>query len=113
MLTLLLCVLATRPFVSMGMADDWSYTWTARVLAETGHLIYNGWGVMPLGWLAYLGALFIKIFGFSFTTARSSVLVLSLLCAALMQRVFVRSGASESTATIATLTLVLSPLFLP
>jgi Dolichyl-phosphate-mannose-protein mannosyltransferase len=113
MLALLFCVLGTRPFVSMGVCDDWSYIWTARVLADTGHLIYNGWGAMPLGWLAYLGASFIKLFGFSFTIARFSVLVVSLLCAALMQRVFVRTGASESTATIATLTLVLSPLFLP
>jgi hypothetical protein len=113
MLALLICVLLTRPIVSMGVADDWSYIWTARVLADTGHLVYNGWGVMPLGWLAYLGALSIKLFGFSFTIARSPVMIVSLLCAALMQRVFVRTGASESTATIATLTLVLSPLFLP
>ncbi len=112
-LALLFCVLATRPFVSMGINDDWSYIWSARVLADTGRLIYNGWGAMPLGWMAYLGALSIKLFGFSFTIARSSVMIVSLLCAALMQRVFVRTGASESTATIATLTLVLSPMFLP
>src|SRR5271156_695872 len=79
MLALLFCVLATRPFVSMGVVDDWSYIWTARVLADTGHLTYNGWGAMPLGWLAYLGALFIKIFGFSFTIVRSSMWVVSLL----------------------------------
>ena len=113
MLALLFCVLATRPFVSMGVCDDWSYIWTARVLADTGHLTYNGWAAMPLGWQAYLGALFIKLFGFSFTITRSSVLVISLLCAALMQRIFVRTGASESMASIATLSLVLSPLFLP
>ena len=77
MLALLFCVLATRPFVSMGVNDDWSYIWSARVLADTGHLIYNGWGAMPLGWMAYLGALFIKLFGFSFTVARSSVYCLA------------------------------------
>jgi Dolichyl-phosphate-mannose-protein mannosyltransferase len=113
MLALLFCVLVARPFVSMGVIDDWSYIWTARVLANTGHLTYNGWATAMLGWQVYLGALFIKLFGFSFTVVRFSVLVLSLLCAALMQRCFVRSGASEGTASIATLTLVLSPLFLP
>jgi hypothetical protein len=113
MLALLFCVMGTHPFVSMGSIDDWSYIWSARVLANTGHLTYNGWGAMPLGWLAYLGALFIKLFGFSFTTVRWSSMVVSLLCAALIQRVFVRSGASEGTASVATLTLVLSPLFLP
>jgi len=113
MLILLFCMLATRPFVSMGLIDDWSYIWTARVLADTGRVTYNGWGAMPLGWMAYLGALFIKLFGFSFTIVRSSVMIVSLIGAALMQRVFVRTGAGEWTATIATLTLVLSPLYLP
>jgi hypothetical protein len=113
MLALLSCILVARPFVSMGAIDDWSYIWSARVLADTGRLTYNGWGAMPLGWVAYLGALFIKLFGFSFTIVRSSMWMVSLLTAALMQRVFVRSGTSEWTATIATLTLVLSPLFLP
>ncbi|MEO6805800.1 MAG: hypothetical protein ABI286_02305 [Edaphobacter sp.] len=113
MMALLLCVLVARPFVSMGVNDDWSYIWTARVLADTGHVVYNGWATAMLGWQIYLGALFIKLFGFSFTAVRCSVLLVSLLCAALMQRVFVRTGASEGTATIATLSLVLSPLFLP
>src|SRR5271155_4835398 len=111
-LALLFCMMAARPFVAMGVADDWSYIWTTRVLADTGHLTYNGWGAMPLGWMAYVGAVFIKLFGFSFTIVRSSVMALSLLCAALMQRIFVRLGASELTATIATLTLVLSPVYL-
>jgi hypothetical protein len=113
MLALLFCVLVARPFAPIGINDDWSYFWTAKVLAETGHLTYNGWGAMPLGWQAYLGALFIKLFGFSFTAVRSSILIVSLLCAALMQRTFVRLGISEGTASVATLTLVLSPLFLP
>jgi hypothetical protein len=113
MLTLLFCVLIARPFVSMGVCDDWSYIWTARVFADTGHFTYNGWATAMLGWQVYLGALFIKLFGFSFTSVRFSVLVVSLLCAALMQRTFVRSGASEGMASVATLSLVLSPLFLP
>ncbi|MGH9596175.1 MAG: hypothetical protein ACRD3K_05205, partial [Edaphobacter sp.] len=113
MLALLFCVLVSRPFASMGVGDDWSYFWTARVLADTGRLTYNGWGAMPLGWLAYLGALFIKLFGASLTATRFSVLFVSLACTALMQRIFVRTGATEWTASVATLTLVLSPLFLP
>lgn len=105
--------MVTRPFASIGVVDDWSYIWTARVLAATGHLVYNGFATAMLGWQVYLAALFINFLGFSFTVVRSSGLVISLLCAALMQRVFVRSGMTEWTGTIATLTLVLSPLFLP
>ncbi len=112
-LALFFCVMATRPFASIGINDDWSYIWTARALANTGHLVYNGWAAMMLGWLAYLGALFIKLFGFSFTVVRSSGMLVSLLSVVFMQRVFVRLGITEWTATIATLTLVLSPMFLP
>jgi Dolichyl-phosphate-mannose-protein mannosyltransferase len=113
MLALLLGVLIAHPVAETGVSDDWSYIWSAKVLAETGHLTYNGWATAMLGWQVYLGALFVKLFGFSFTATRASVLIVSLLCAALIQRVFVRSGTRDGTATIATLTLVLSPLFLP
>jgi Dolichyl-phosphate-mannose-protein mannosyltransferase len=105
--------MVARPFASIGINDDWSYIWTARVLARTGHFVYNGWATAMLGWFAYLGALFIKLFGFSFTAARSAGMVVSLGCAALMQRIFARLGMIEWTASVATLTLVLSPLFLP
>lgn len=107
------CVLIARPFVDMGFNDDWCYIWSAQTLAHTGHVVYNGWGAMLLGWQLYLGALFIKLFGFSFVTIRIPIFVLSLLCAALMQRVIVRCGANEWDASVATLTVVLSPLFVP
>lgn len=54
----------------MSLNDDWSYIWSARLLAETGHIQYNGWATAMLGWQLYLGALFIKIFGFSFSIVR-------------------------------------------
>ena len=34
----------------MGVNDGCPDIWSARVLADTGRLIYNGWGAMPLGW---------------------------------------------------------------
>jgi hypothetical protein len=42
----------------------------AKQIAETGHLAYDGWVTAILGWQLYLGAAFIKVFGFSFTTTR-------------------------------------------
>lgn len=82
-------------------------------MSRTGHIVYNGWSAMPLGWQLYLGALFIKLFGFSFAAVRISILTVSIVTVALMQRLFVRFGISEWNATIATLTIGLSPLFLP
>lgn len=30
--------------VLLVMNDDWPYVQSARILAETGHIVYNGWG---------------------------------------------------------------------
>lgn len=106
-------VAISHPVLELATNDDWSYVWSARVLADTGHVVYNGWGAMMLGWQLYLGALFIKLFGFSFTAARISVLIVSIGTVAMIQRLFLRFGISQWNATIATLTIALSPLFLP
>ena len=69
-LTLLACYFVIQPYAEIGIIDDWSYIKTAQVLAQTGHIAYNGWGSPMLGWQIYFGALFIKLFGFSFTAVR-------------------------------------------
>jgi hypothetical protein len=112
-LLLALCTLASYPFVEMGQCDDFAYVRSAKTLAETGHIIYYGWASAMLGWQLALGALFIKLFGFSFTTTYASVLLVALATAFLLQRTFVYLGLREINAAFATLTLVLSPLFIP
>jgi hypothetical protein len=97
----------------MGFNDDFSYIWTAKVFADTGHVVYNGWATAMLGWQIFLGALFIKVFGFSFTVVRASILVVGMATAALLQRLFVRMGLNEWNATLATLCIAVSPLYLP
>src|ERR1700721_693740 len=94
---LLVSVLITKPFAEIGICDDWSYIWSARVLANTGHIVYNGWGAMMLGWQLYLGAIAIKLFDFSFTAPRLTVLAVALACTIVMPRIFVRVGATETT----------------
>ena len=111
-LTFLICELVSRPFAEMGIADDWSYVWTVRTLAATGHIVYNGWATAMLGWQLYLAAGLVKIFGFSFSMTRVSTLLVGAATAFLIQRVFVRMGANERNATIGSLAVVLSPLYL-
>jgi hypothetical protein len=110
---LIACVLAAYPFAEVGINDDFSYIRSAKTLAETGHVAYYGWSSAMLGAQLGLGALFIKLFGFSFTATRSAVLLLAACNAFLLQRASVRLGLSEANATFATLALVVSPLFLP
>ena len=112
-LLLALCTLISYPFVEMGQCDDFAYVRSAKAFAETGHFVYYGWASAMLGWQLPLGGLFIKVFGFSFTAAYASVLLVAIVTAWLLQRVFVHMGLSETNSAFATLTLVLSPLFIP
>ena len=106
-------VLASWPVAEMGFVDDWSYVKTAFVFARTGHIIYNGWATAMLGWVIPWGALFIKLFGFSFTAVRLSTLPLAMASVYLFHASLVRFGITARNAVVGALTLGLSPLFLP
>jgi hypothetical protein len=111
-LAVLVCELISRPYANMGIGDDGPYILVAQHLAATGHIVYNGWSAAMLGWQLYLGAALIKLFGFSFTTVRMSTLLVAVALAFFLQRTLAAAGISERNATIGTLALVLSPLYL-
>jgi hypothetical protein len=111
-LAVLVCELISRPYVNMGICDDWPYILMAQKLAATGHIAYNGWGAPMLTGQLYLAAGFIKLFGFSFTAVRSCTVFVAMLMAFVLQRTLVRANISERNATLGTLALVLSPLYL-
>ena len=103
----------TIPIAESGVNDDWSYTKTALDLAQTGHLHYNGWAAAMLGAQAYWGALFIKLFGFSFLVVRLSVAPLAAACGVLLYLLHRRASLAPGLALFGSLTLVLSPVFIP
>ncbi len=109
---MLLCVLLSRPYVTMGVDDDGPYIVMARTLANTGHIVYTGWAAPMLGWQLYLGAAFINLFGFSFTTVRMSTVLIAMVMACVLQRTLVHADISERNATFGTLAFVLSPMYL-
>ena len=111
-LAVLVCELVSRPYAEMGICDDGPYILMAQKLAVTGHFAYNGWSAPMLGWQVYFAAVFIKLFGYSFTTVRMSTLLVAMALAFVLQRTMVRANISERNATIGTLALVLSPLYL-
>jgi hypothetical protein len=96
-----------------GVNDDWSYTKTALDLAETGHLKYNGWAAAMVGAQAYWGALFIKLFGFSFLVVRLSTAPLAAGCAALLYLLHRRANLPRNFALFGTLVIALSAVFIP
>jgi hypothetical protein len=112
-LIVLAAMLATQPHAEMGISDDWSYIYSAKILAQTGNIVYTGWVAATVGWQLYVAALFIKLFGFSFTTVRASVMLITAGTVFLLQRTFVRAGLNPWNASLATLAILLSPLCLP
>jgi hypothetical protein len=111
-LAMVVCELMSSPYTTAGLCDDAMYIRMAKTLADTGHIVYNGWGAGMMVSQLYLGAAFIKLFGFSFTTVRMSTLLVAGVTAFVLQRTLVRAGVRERNATIGTLAVVLSPVYL-
>jgi hypothetical protein len=103
-------VLISLPFAELGRNDDWSYARSALDLARTGKLVYNGWSTAILGAQAFWGAGIIKLFGFSFTSLRLSVLPFACCSGSLLYLLSRRVGASASISMLAALTIGLSQL---
>jgi hypothetical protein len=107
------CVLIANPVANMPFSDGFSYDKTALDFARTGHIFYNGWATAMLGWLIPWGALFIKVFGFSFTVMRLSMLPIAMATVYLFHRILRRFGIHPANAVFGALALALSPIFLP
>ncbi len=111
-LAVLLCEFISHPFAEMGISDDGPYVVMAHTLATTGHILYTGWAAPMLVWQLVLAAGFIKLFGFSYSVVRMSTILIASIMAFVLQRLLVRANISERNATLGTLALVLSPLYL-
>jgi hypothetical protein len=112
-LVLILCYFLIRPYAEIGINDDWVYIKDALKVAQTGHISYSGNETPILGWQLYLGAFFIKLFGFSFTAVRVATVIEAVATVFVLERAFEIAGLNLRNATLATMTFVLSPLFLP
>ncbi len=107
------CALLTYPVANMPFSDEFSYDKTALEFARTGHILYNGWATAMLGWLIPWGALFIKVFGFSFTGMRLSMLPIDAATVYLLHQILRRFGVNSNNAIFGTLAFALSPIFMP
>ena len=109
----LCALLLARPFVEIGLIDDFSYVRTAWDFARTGHFVYNGWATAMLGWQIVWAAPFVRLMGDSFFAPRVSVVVLFVFLVLLLHALAQRFGLRREHAAFATLLTGLSPLTLP
>jgi hypothetical protein len=115
-LCFLICAAAfllVDPIAQMPFQDDWSYAFSARQCAATGHLTYNGWSTAIILPHVYWGALWIRLFGFSFTVLRLSTLPLAAGSVALAYLLARQADLRPSAAFFVAMLLAFSPLFLP
>jgi hypothetical protein len=111
-LAVLICAVLINPRVEMGIGDDAPYIRSAQILAATGHLVYTGWATAMIGWQLYLAALFIHVFGFSFTVVHLTSALTLAAVAFVFQRALVLAGIGERNAALGSLALALSPISL-
>lgn len=106
------CGLVSLPFTTMNVCDDGPYIRMAQTFANTGHIVYNGGEATMLVAQIYIAQPFIRLFGYSFTTVRMSTLLTAAVAAFVLHRALFRTGSSERNATLGTLAVVISPIYL-
>ena len=109
----MLAVALADPRLETGLYDDWAYARTVQALAATGHLRYFGASNPLLGVQAFWGALWVWLFGFSFTLLRLTTLPVAAGCALLLYALGRRAGLVPVLSLFGTLVIVLSPIFVP
>jgi hypothetical protein len=106
-------MLMVRPFADIGYADDFAYADVALKLVRSGHLVYNGWESAMLVSHAYWGALFTRLFGFSFLCLRFSTMPFAIGTVGLCYLLVRQAGLRSPHATLVALLFGLSPILLP
>ena len=101
------------PVGELAYGDDTAYAHMALQAARTAHFAYNGWEGAVMILHVYWGALFVRLFGFSFDCVRFSTIPFALGSVAFCYLLVRRAGLQVKEALFVTVLFGLSPLFLP
>lgn len=107
----ILLLVFINPLRNVAIADDWDYAKSVQHLLDTGVFrrseMMTASAFFPVAW----GALFAKIFGFSFATLRLSTLVLAFGALIFFYALLGELEFQGTRRVLATLTLLVSPVF--
>jgi hypothetical protein len=109
----LAALLASSPWGNTPFQDDFSFSWMAKTIAETGRLAFNGWSEPTVGIQAFQGALVIKLFGWSYEALRLSMFGWSIGSVLVIYFTARLVRLSRKSACFSALIFGLSPLVLP
>jgi hypothetical protein len=106
----LLCIILIAPWADIPVNDDWAYAHAALNFSK-GYWHYSDWQGMTLFSQAAYGALWIKLFGFSYTILRVSMLIPALLCSRYFF-LLIDKFSGRSVALLGTASVLFNPVFL-
>ncbi|MBI4351272.1 MAG: glycosyltransferase family 39 protein [Elusimicrobia bacterium] len=92
--------------------DDWAYALAARALAATGRFTLSDWGASTQLPHLLTGALFIKVFGFSFSVLRAANLLVAAAALFVFAKLLDEFDIGPFERTAAALALAFNPLYL-
>jgi hypothetical protein len=107
----LILMLIVNPIGNFPLNDDWAYAKNVFYLSEHGVLRFSDWPAMTLISQMLWGAAFCKVFGFSFTVLRFSVLLLGLAGLNLMYTLLKKLTDNQLLALFSSLVFFLNPLY--
>jgi len=101
-----------NPIGEFCLNDDWAYAASVKTLLSKGVFEIGSWPAMTLYAHVLWGFVFVKLFGFSFTVLRFSILVLSFVTLCITERLFFQMTKNKIYSLFIALLLLFNPLFL-
>lgn len=101
-----------NPIGEFSLNDDWAYAKSVETYIHKGCFEIGYWPAMTLYAHVLWGVLFVKIFGFSFTVLRFSILLLGLGSILIIQKLAFQITQNRQTALLSSLVIFVSPLFM-
>ena len=108
---LVISELIVNPIGNFPLNDDWTYTKSVVIFDNEGRMRLGDFAAMTLYSHVVWGLMFVKIFGFSFTVLRFSIIIASLIGVFTLNKLVVSISGNKVSGFIAALTLLFSPLY--
>jgi hypothetical protein len=107
-----LAILIIWPRGNFPLNDDWDFAIATFNFARTGHFIFTKFTAVSLRAQVIWGALFVKMFGYTFEALRISTLVLSAATILVVRATLERMGVERNMRIFASAALLFHPIFL-
>ncbi len=111
-LSYIVLIILVNPIGDFPINDDWAYARSVLSLVENGEFHLLDWGAMTLISQVAWGALWVKLFGFSFDVLRFSTIVLGLVALAGSYYLLLSVTKQAWIALTGTFVLLVNPLFM-